>query len=217
MPSVLSTKILTPSQKNLLINAGLSLIEYNAIQIEVVELTQKRHKDHYPHAIITSQKAVELIKYFSIGKCYCVGDKTALSLKNYGFIVAAKANNSKELAEKILKNYQNNSFAFFGSQQRRPELSEMLQRSGIDLKEFFVYKTHLIPKQFNRSFDAVLCFSPSGVNSLFKLNTSLDSNLICIGNTTATQAKKYSERVYVSSKTSVESLIVKAVKLLMLN
>jgi uroporphyrinogen-III synthase len=182
MPSILSTKILTPSQKNLLINAGLSLIEYNAIQIEVVELPQKRHKDHYPHAIIT-----------------------------------AKANNSKELAEKILKNYQNNSFAFFGSQQRRPELSEMLQRSGIDLKEFFVYKTHLIPKQFNRSFDAVLCFSPSGVNSLFKLNASLDSNLICIGNTTATQAKEYSERVYVSSKTSVESLIVKAVKLLMLN
>jgi len=86
----------------------------------------------------------------------------------------------------------------------------MLQESGIDLKEVFVYKTHLIPKQFNRSFDAVLCFSPSGVDSIFKLNASLDSNLICIGNTTATQARDYSKRVYVSSKTSVESLIVKS-------
>jgi uroporphyrinogen-III synthase len=217
MPSILSTKILTLSQKNLLINAGLSLTEYNAIRIEVLKLPQERYKDHYPHAIITSQKTTELIKHFSIGKCYCVGDKTALSLKNKGFIVEAKANNSKELAEKILKNYQKTPFSFFGSQQRRPELSEMLRKSGIDLKEFFVYNTHLIPKQFNRSFDAVLCFSPSGVNSLFKLNASLDSNLICIGNTTATQAKEYSERVYVSSKTSVESLIVKAVKLLMLN
>jgi uroporphyrinogen-III synthase len=214
MPSVLSTKILTPPQKNLLINAGLSLIQYNAIQIEVLELPKKRYKDHYPHAIITSQKAAELIKHFSIGKCYCVGDKTALSLKDYGFLVEAKANNTKELAEKILTNYHNNSFVFFGSQQRRPELSEMLLESGIDLKEFFVYKTHLIPKQFNRSFDAVLCFSPSGVDSLFKLNASLDSSLICIGNTTATQARDYSKRVYVSSKTSVESLIVKAVQLL---
>ncbi|TXE21171.1 uroporphyrinogen-III synthase [Psychroflexus gondwanensis] len=214
MPSVLSTKILTPPQKNLLINAGLSLTEYKAIQIEILELPQERYKDHYPHAIITSQKAAELIKHFSIGKCYCVGDKTALSLKDDGFLVEAKANNAKDLAEAILQNYRNHSFTFFGSQQRRPELSEMLRESDIDLKEVFVYKTHLIPKQFNRSFDAVLCFSPSGVDSLFKVNASLDSNLICIGNTTATQAKKYSKRVYVSSKTSVESLIVKAVQLL---
>ncbi|MFD0931772.1 uroporphyrinogen-III synthase [Psychroflexus salinarum] len=214
MPSVLSTKLLSPSQKNLLLNAGLSLTEYNAIQTKALDLPTSISEESYQNVIITSQTTVELIKDFKIGACFCVGEKTALKLKSLGFDVKIIAENGNALAQQLIENHPELSFTFFGSLQRRPELSKALEKAKINLTEIFVYKTIKIPKPFNRTFDAVLCFSPSGVDSFFKGNPSSKSQVICIGETTARQAKLYSESVFVSTKTSVESVIVKVVKLL---
>lgn len=214
MSSVLSTKLLSPSQKNLLLNSGLSLTEYNAIQTEALDLPTSISEETYSHAIITSQTTVELIKDFKIKNCFCVGEKTAAKLKSYGFHVKIISENGKELAQELIENYPDSSFTFFGSAKRRPEISQILNQAEVDLTEIFVYDTLFTPKSFSRAFDAVLCFSPSGVESFFEANPSSISKVICIGQTTATQAKRYSNSVFMSTTTSVESVIVKAVKLL---
>ncbi|NEV92920.1 uroporphyrinogen-III synthase [Psychroflexus sp. YR1-1] len=214
MPSVLSTKQLSPAQKNLLLNADLSLTEYNFIQTQALELPASVSEASYPNAIITSQTTVELIQNFKIKTCYCVGENTALKLKSLGFDVELIAEQGKALAEAIIESYPDQAFTFFGSRQRRPELSEALEKAKVSLTEIFVYETLKTPKSFNRTFDAVLCFSPSGVDSFFEGNPNSASQLICIGETTARQAKLYTERIFISSKTSIESVIVKAVKVL---
>lgn len=214
MSAVLSTKLLSEAQKNLILNTGLSLTEYNAIQTKALKLPVSVSEENYQNAIVTSQRTVELIKDFSIKTCFCVGEKTASRLKAFGFNVHVIAQNGQELAQRILIEYPELSFTFFGSAKRRAELSEILEKANIPLSEVFVYDTLKTPKSFNRSFDAVLCFSPSGVDSFFEANASSKAKVVCIGKTTARQAKIYTDRVYISEKTSVESVIVKAVKVL---
>jgi len=214
MPSVLSTKLLSPSQKNLLLNAYLSLTEYNAIQTKALKIPASISEEKYQNVIVTSQTTVEIIKDFKIETCFCVGEKTAIKLKSLGFKVEVIAESGIELGKKINQDYSELSFTFFGSKKRRPELSSALKKANVSLAEVFVYDTIKIPKTFQRDFDAVLCFSPSGVDSFFEGNPGSISKLICIGSTTANQAKLYSKSVFVSTKTSVESVIVKTVKLL---
>ncbi|GAA0753334.1 uroporphyrinogen-III synthase [Psychroflexus lacisalsi] len=214
MPSVLSTKLLSPSQKNLLLNAYLSLTEYNAIQTKALKIPASISEEKYQNVIVTSQTTVEIIKDFKIETCFCVGEKTALKLKSLGFKVEVIAESGIELGKKIIQDYSELSFTFFGSKKRRPELSSALKKANVSLAEVFVYDTIKIPKTFQRDFDAVLCFSPSGVDSFFEGNRDTRAKIICIGSTTAQQAKLYSESVFVSTKTSVESVIVKTVKLL---
>jgi len=214
MPSVLSTKLLSPSQKNLLLNADLSLTEYNAIQTKALKIPASISEEKYQNVIVTSQTTVEIIKDFKIETCFCVGEKTALKLKSLGFKVEVIAESGIELGKKIIQDYSELSFTFFGSKKRRPELSSALKKANVSLAEVFVYDTIKIPKTFQRDFDAVLCFSPSGVDSFFEGNRDTRAKIICIGSTTAQQAKLYSESVFVSTKTSVESVIVKTVKLL---
>jgi uroporphyrinogen-III synthase len=214
MPSVLSTKLLSPSQKNLLLNAYLSLTEYNAIQTKALKIPASISEEKYQNVIVTSQTTVEIIKDFKIETCFCVGEKTALKLKSLGFKVEVIAESGIELGKKIIQDYSELSFTFFGSKKRRPELSSALKKANVSLAEVFVYDTIKIPKTFQRDFDAVLCFSPSGVDSFFEGNRDTRAKIICIGSTTAQQAKLHSESVFVSTKTSVESVIVKTVKLL---
>lgn len=56
MPTVLSTKKLTENQRNLLLQAGIGLVEYDAISIEVVDFEVE---DTIENAIITSQNMVK--------------------------------------------------------------------------------------------------------------------------------------------------------------
>ena len=193
MKSVLSTKKLSPSQRELLINAGVSLVEYNAIKIEFVPFEVSENIDN---AIFTSQNAVKAVMSYGLGdrSCFC----------EY----------ASELGDYLAKNYKNDSFQFFCGNIRSDEIPSKLIENDIIFEEIEVYKTTLNPKKFERQFDAVLFFSPSGVRSFVSENKMNNSKAICIGTTTATEAKKYTENVVIANATTVESVIAKAVKLL---
>ncbi|NND64229.1 MAG: uroporphyrinogen-III synthase, partial [Flavobacteriaceae bacterium] len=55
---VLSTKILSPSQKELLLNAGLSFVEYNALNVQFLEFEMPPKVEN---AIFTSQYAIDAV------------------------------------------------------------------------------------------------------------------------------------------------------------
>ncbi len=220
MPAVLSTKKLSESQKSLLLHVGASLVEYNAIKIDFVPF---EISSTIVNAIFTSQNAVNSFfenechpepSRWVIGNCYCVGEKTKLALVTNGQKVNKMTEYASELADYLVKNHKNDSFHFFCGNIRSDEIPSKLKENNISFEEIEVYKTTLNPKSFERQFDAILFFSPSGVRSFFSENEINGAKAICIGKTTASEAKKYTENVVISNTTTVESVIAKAVNTL---
>ncbi|MFZ0491142.1 MAG: uroporphyrinogen-III synthase, partial [Salegentibacter sp.] len=119
MPTVLSTKKLSTNQKELLLNAGLSLVEYDAIKIEFQPLPALTSS--VENAIITSKNAAKVVikEKLQIKNCFCVGDKTAALLENNGFSVIETAEQASALAEIITAQYCDKSFTFFCGNKRR--------------------------------------------------------------------------------------------------
>lgn len=209
--TILSTKKLTIAQKELVLNTGLGFVEYNAIKIELIEV---KSGFKIQNAIFTSKNAVKAIQNaeIDIKNCFCVGSTTKKLLEENGQNVIETAQNAIELAEIIVKKHKNESFLFFCGNLRRDELPSILKKNDIDLREQIVYTTTLRPKNFNKIFDGILFFSPSTVQSYVSENSIGESVAFCIGNTTAFEAKKYTNHTVIANKSTVENVIVQAVK-----
>ena len=214
MKTVLSTKILTPSQKELCLNSGLRLVEYDALKIDFLNVEIPLNYSNY---IFTSKNAVKAfleqseslnLSQFS---AFCVGEKTKALLKENGLKVVEMVENASELAEILVEKYQNESFLFLCGNKRRDELPDTLSKNNVQYKELEVYRTHLNSKAFQRDFEGILFFSPSGIRSYLLENTFGNSMLFCIGDTTAAEAQKHSNQIIVANKPTVENVLVQAI------
>ncbi|SNY95153.1 uroporphyrinogen-III synthase [Flagellimonas pacifica] len=213
--TVLSTKILTPSQKELLLNSGIGFVEYNALEFEFLDIAIP---PDYSNLIFTSKNAVKAFLRQSDDSnvlnfhAYCVGEKTKSFLEEKGLKVVKMAQNASELGHFIVKNHRNERFIFLSGNQRRLELPELLEKNNIRYKEVQVYNTHLRPKKFNRVFDGVLFFSPSGIRSCLQENEIGNSWAFCIGATTSLEAKKHTSQIIIANKPTVENVLVQVIK-----
>ena len=224
--TILSTKKLSQSQEALLLNAGLSFESYDAIKITSVDFEAP---EFIENAIFTSQNAVHSFlenKNASthIKKCFCVGPKTELKLKESGQNVVKMSNNAMELAHFIVNNNKNDSFLFICGSQRRDSLPKLLKQEKIAVLELKTYKTELEPRFFDQEWANILFFSPTGVESFVEgqkaeknalttvANYFTNTTAFCIGETTAAAAKKYIGNVIVANSTTVESVIAATVK-----
>ncbi len=218
MKTILSTKILSLAQKERLLNAGIAVVSYDAINIEFADFSMDTN---FQNLIFTSQNAViaflqniskEKNVDFSLFKCFCVGEKTAALLEENGLKVIEIVNYGKELAEKLIKTYKNESFLFFCGNLRRDELPDRLRKNNIPCKEITAYATTLNPKKFDRHFDGVLFFSPSGVESYLKANTIGNSTAFCIGTTTAAAVEALTDKIVIANKPTIENVLVQVIK-----
>ena len=211
MPTVLSTKKITEPQRSLLLQAGIGLVEYNAIAIEEVDFEAE---EKIENAIITSQNTVNALidNKALIENCFCVGEKTKKMLEANGHQVKVMTDYGKELAEIIVRDYADKKFTFFCGNLRRDELPELLTKNKVVFTEIEVYKTLLKPKKFERSFDGVLLFSPSAVESFVKENSLKNTTAFCIGTTTAAEAEKHTNKIIIATKPTIENVIVQVVK-----
>lgn len=210
MARVLSTKKLKLSQKELLLNSGIGLVEYDAISIKFIDFSLE--EAIIENAIFSSKNALKALteKKAAIKHCFCVGEKTSAIAEEKGFSVQETANNAEELALRIAAEYKNKEFHFFSGNRRRDELPGMLKENNIKYKETQVYNTSLNPQKFESEFDGILFFSPSAVQSFTREN-SLSSTAFCIGSTTAKEAGKYTDKVIVANKPRIENVIAKVV------
>lgn len=209
--SILSTKKLSSEQLELFKNTQINIETYNAISIE--KLTFK-FDIQIENVIVTSQNAAKIIieTNTQIKNVFCVGKKTAQLFLNNGYNVVKTAENASELANFIIKSYKNDDFTFFCGNIRRDELPDLLKENAINLSEKIVYKTTLNSQKFNKNFDAVLFFSPSGIQSYIQENVLNNSVAFCIGNTTANEAKKHTSNVVVAEQSTVEDTIATAIR-----
>lgn len=211
---VLSTKCLLPEQKKQLEDQQIEITEYNAINIEFLNFDDEIIVEN---AIITSQNAAKAIidKKIVIKNCFCVGEKTQSFLEAHGQNVKKTTHYGLELAKFIVKYYKNESFWFFCSTIRGDDIPNILEKNNISLKQIEVYKTTLNTQTINQTFDAILFFSPSGVQSFTTNNTIGKAQAFCIGTTTAASAKPYTNNILMPKKPTVErvlSLVIKHYK-----
>jgi len=210
--TVLTTKKLLPNQKKTIRDSGIALVEYNAIKIELLDTIQVNNP--IKNAIITSQNAVKALlkNKIAIQNCFCVGKKTKDQLEKNHYQVKEIANYRKELAKIITQKYKEETFTFFCGNIRSEDIPNALKKYNIIFEEIVVYKTTLQPKKFKQSFDGVLFFSPSAVQS-FTMKNKLENGIaFCIGISTAEEAKKYIKNIIIANTTSVESVLEQVVK-----
>ncbi len=215
MTHLFSTKKLNPHQKELLLNAGFAIVEQDFITTAPVEFKLKEIPENL---IFTSKNAVKVIlehpklKKLQQKKVFAVGEKTSQFLRENGFNIVSSANYGAALADEILAYHKQENFLFFCGKRRNPDLPEKLKKNKVVLIEIVVYDTVFTPKKIDRTFDGVLFFSPSGVKSYCTENDISNSVAFCIGTTTASEAKKYTDNVVIATKPSIESVIVRVVK-----
>ena len=213
--TVLSTKILSPSQKELFLNSGIGLVAYDALHIEFLDITIPVDYQYY---IFTSKNAVKAFlnhsKHLNIDKCnaFCVGEKTRVLLEENGIKVIKTEEKASDLGDFIIKNHQNEKFLFLWGNLRRAELPEVLLKNNVRYIEIKAYDTHLIHKKFNRFFDGILFFSQSGIKSYTQENPISKSWIFCIGNTTANEAKTHTDQIIIANKPTVENVLVQVIK-----
>lgn len=213
--SVLSTRKLTRSQKELLLNAGIGLVEKDFISIVPLEFSVEELPQNL---IFTSQNSVKIFdRYFSKSKpldknIFCVGEKTAALLSEKGYSVKETADYGAELSERIAALYKQEEFMFFCGKKRNPDLPDTLLQHHINFSEKHIYDTVFTPTKIDRIFDGLLFFSPSGVKSYYKENAPSESTAFCIGTTTAAEAEKYTSRIMLAKKPSIENVIVQVIR-----
>lgn len=218
--TILSTKRLSGSQRELALNGKLNIVEYDAINIEYLPFEINSDVDCYiftsknaVHSYLEEKKSkVNKAEKSQILKAVCVGEKTKLLLQKNNFEVLATCENAENLSQIIITNYKFYSFLFLSGNLRRTTLPEQLIKNKIDYKEIEIYRTILKPKKFKNTFEGILFFSPSGVESFIQDNSLSDSTAFCIGSTTMNEAKKYTNRLIKANKPTIENVIVQAVK-----
>lgn len=213
--SVLSTRKLTRGQRELLLNAGIGLVEKDFISIVPIEFTL----ENLPRNLIfTSQNTVTIFdNHFKAGRpvdrnIFCVGEKTAALLSEKGYSVRESADYGAELAQIIVEKYKEEEFMFFCGKKRNPDLPEILLQNNIYFTEKHIYDTLFTPTKIDRIFEGVLFYSPSGVKSYYTENGHSESTVFCIGTTTAAEAEKYTSRIVLATKPTIENVIVQVIR-----
>lgn len=210
---ILSTKKLSDSQKKSL--AYFELEEENLIEIKLEKI--RPLEKEICCAVFTSKNAVKAVFEKNTNdssvfrKVFCVGHKTAALLREKGVIVAGICNSAYELALLLVEDLTNKQdeevkVTFFCGNLRRDELPSLLKENKIEVEEIEVYKTTLLPKKFENTYDGLLFFSPSAIKSYLSAGNSVEPVAFCVGNTTAVAAIMEFDKVYVAETPSVEAV-----------
>lgn len=201
---------------------GITIDELSFIDttpIQTIEVQQEIEQALLLSAtvVFTSMNAVEAVAEWQLDeipdwRIYCIGTTTnKLAAKYFGAeSIAGTANAAAELATLIAADRFIDKVIFFCGNQRRDELPAILQQNNIEVNEIIVYQTMAVPHKISKPYDGILFFSPSAVESFFSNNKVPEQTILfAIGNTTATEIKKYSNNKISSSDAPGKENLVK--------
>ena len=210
MIQILSTKKLLDNQKQALVNANFNVVEADFIRTESQVFELNKINDNL---IFTSQNAVQSFlldpksEELKTKNVFCVGLKTKILLSESGFNVIAYTGYAADLAEIITLIYANESYTFFSGNLRRETLPEALKEAKVKFNEIQVYETTLTPQKIKSPVDAILFFSPSGIESYLKENSIKKETCFCIGTTTASALEGITKNIIIADQPTIEDVI----------
>lgn len=213
---VLSTKMLPADLHALARQKGilLSCVDY----IKTNPVAFSANSTDFDALVFTSANAVNYFfdnagaKGLLDGKpVFSLSGQTADALRLFDIIPVIGAETAEELAGVILQNKQLSSILHPCSNLRLNALQKKLGAEGIAYTPLVVYETVAIAREpLTEKFEAIMFFSPSGIESFCMANT-LDSQTLycCIGETTlaALRAKKTDLQVITGAKRDAISMI----------
>ena len=215
---LLSTKKLLVNQKQFLLNANISVVEADFISIKQQKVAIEIINENL---IFTSQNAVlslvenlektDTLDLLRKKNVFCVGLKTKALLEENGFNVIAYTGYAADLAEIISLIYSKEKFTFFSGNLRRDTLPEALSEAEVVWNEIQVYETVLTPQKISGTFDGILFFSPSGIESYLKNNKITKETCFCIGTTTAEALENITNNVIIANQPTVENVIIQCI------
>ena len=215
---LLSTKKLLVNQKQFLLNANISVVEADFISIKQQKVAIEIINENL---IFTSQNAVlslvenlektDTLDLLRKKNVFCVGLKTKALLEENGFNVIAYTGYAADLAEIISLIYSKEKFTFFSGNLRRDTLPEALSEAEVVWNEIQVYETILTPQKISGTFDGILFFSPSGIESYLKNNKITKETCFCIGTTTAEALENITNNVIIANQPTVENVIIQCI------
>jgi uroporphyrinogen-III synthase len=195
-------------------------IDTEAVQDIDVQQEVEQIALQYATVVFTSMNAVESVitmldEQVPEWNIYCMGNTTAEIIRNYfgEQSITDTGNSAADLADAIIESGETDEVVFFCGDQRRDELPEKLAEAGIDVNEVVVYKTIPLHKKIEQEYHVILFFSPSAVDSYFKLNKVAEHTvLFAIGQTTAAAIKKYSNNKTITANApGKDELVRKAI------
>jgi uroporphyrinogen-III synthase len=199
----------------------VSFIETEPIQTVEVQQEIEQALTQSAAVIFTSANAVEAVVPHLDGlipewQIFCLGHKTKQIVTKYfgEEFIAGIGNDATELAEVIKETIGTDEVIFFCGNQRRPDLPQILHEEGIRLNEIVVYQTIGLPRKLKSHYQGILFFSPTAVDSFFKLNKANDKTIFfAIGNTTAAEIKKHTKnKILVSEEPVKENVLEMAIE-----
>ena len=210
MIQILSTKTLLDNQREALTNANLNVVEVDFIETKSQAFELNGINDNL---IFTSQNAVQSFlldpksEELKTKNVFCVGLKTKILLSESGFNVIAYTGYAADLAEIITLIYANESYTFFSGNLRRETLPEALKEAKVKFNEIQVYETTLTPQKIKAPIDAILFFSPSGIESYLKENKIKNETCFCIGTTTSSALEGITKNIIIADQPTIEDVI----------
>ncbi len=211
-PFILSTKTLPNLLRERIVQNGLAYMEYNAIRILPVHFDIPNPADY---VIFSSQNATKAVlnktHNFQGAQVLCVGKQSEKLLLEKNIKPLKTAQNMSFLVDFIKKLNKNAHFLHFCGNRRLPVLANKMKEWMCNFREVVVYQTELSNTKIEAAPNAILFFSPSGVESHEKQNDITDSHCFCIGNTTATAFKQTPKSIQVVQNASMEQVVAKAI------
>jgi len=212
---IASTKVFSGAQRQELVNANLEVYEADFIKTESIDFDLKTINTNL---IFTSQNAAQSImlhpkhEELKAKNVFCVGLKTKALLEENGFTVVVYVDYASDLAEIISLIYSHESYTFFSGNLRKETLPKVLKEANIQFNEIQVYETTLTPHKLNVTVEALLFFSPSGVESYLLENKIKKEVCFCIGETTAEALSSITKNIRIAQSPSIEDVIFEVIE-----
>jgi uroporphyrinogen-III synthase len=217
-----------PVDEGLIEEAGKNNINVDVISfietepIDSIEVQQEIEQAYLLTAtvVFTSMNAVEAVAAQSDDQepawnIYCMGHATKqLVIEYFGEErIFGTGDSATDLAELIIEEGVDDEVIFFCGDQRRDEFPDLLRDNSIDVNEIVVYHTVPVPQKVTKDYHGILLFSPSAVDSFFKVNKAAGQTIFfAIGNTTANTIKKYTNnKIIIAKKPEKEQMMIEAI------
>ena len=214
-PLILSTKKLDVDLRERNVQNGFAYMEYDAINIKPVAFEIPAPTDY---VIFSSKNAIKnvLKSTYALAKTQvlCIGEQSKKLLFKNGIKAIRAAKNMAELVVLIEKISANSSFVHFCGNRKLPLLSKKMVALKADFKEIVVYETTLNFTRINATPEAILFYSPSGVESHTNMNKVANSNCFCIGKTTAKTISEQPKDLIILENPSIKTLVAKTIQYL---
>ena len=179
---------------------------------------QKIDLSEYTAIILTSRNAVD--HYFRIAdemrfkvpdtmRYFCQSEAVAYYLQKYVVYRKRKIYVGKRTFSELsplIKKYKDEKFLLPTTDKLKPEVPKTLDALGVKWKQAIFYKTVIsdLSDLANVSYDVLVFFSPSGIDSLFKNFPDFkqkDTRIAVFGNTTIKAVKERGLRVDIAAPT----------------